>query len=566
MEVLISGAGPCGLMLAIELGRRGIVTLVVDEKESTAVNPQANATQARTMEHYRRLGFANAVRELGLPSDHPTDIAYFTRLTHREIARFRLPSSGQSGAIIRSLGGSWSAAELPHRVSQKFVEPILRREAEACPNVDVRFRSRLVEFADNGGEVRSTIECVETGERHRVLSRYLVGADGGRSFVRETLGFVYEGDTDLNREMMGGSMLAVYLRVPDFYSIMPHPKAWMYWTFNRQRRSWLASVDGKQDFAFHTQIRPGELDGEVTAELAREMFLQALGTRIDVEVLAHSMWTAGYSLVANRLRQGNVFIAGDAAHLFTPAGGLGYNTAVEDAVNLGWKLASSIKGRGGEVLLDSYECERRPLAIRNTRYARTFADSMGLYFAPAEIEDDSPAGDKARRDAGNYFDRHTRAEFNIPGVTFGGRYDGSPIICDDPEPAPPDSASQYIPSGKPGGRPPHVWLADGKSLYDLFGKEWTILQLGPRPPEVDRFRKAAASMQFDLTVVALEEPSLRDLYGSSLVLIRPDQIVAWRGESDEVAAQVLAFANGRRRSGSAAKTQDRARVASVQEN
>lgn len=130
MEVLISGAGPCGLMLAIELGRRGIVTLVVDEKESTAVNPQANATQARTMEHYRRLGFANAVRELGLPSDHPTDIAYFTRLTHREIARFRLPSSGQSGAIIRSLGGSWSAAELPHRVSQKFVEPILRREAE----------------------------------------------------------------------------------------------------------------------------------------------------------------------------------------------------------------------------------------------------------------------------------------------------------------------------------------------------------------------------------------------------------------------------------------------------
>ena len=165
VDVLVAGAGPSGLMLAIELGRRGIRVLVVDEKASTAVNPQANATQARTMEHYRRLGFSEDVRKLGLPVDHPTDIAYFTRLTEREIARFSLPSSGQSGEVVRKLRGSWSAAELPHRVSQKFVEVILRREAEACDTVTVRFLNRLTQFTDHGDHVEAVVESVELDQR-----------------------------------------------------------------------------------------------------------------------------------------------------------------------------------------------------------------------------------------------------------------------------------------------------------------------------------------------------------------------------------------------------------------
>ena len=544
VDVLVAGAGPSGLMLAIELGRRGIRVLVVDEKASTAVNPQANATQARTMEHYRRLGFSEDVRKLGLPVDHPTDIAYFTRLTEREIARFSLPSSGQSGEVVRKLRGSWSAAELPHRVSQKYVEVILRREAEACDTVTVRFLNRLTQFTDHGDHVEAVVEGVETGEKQVIRSRFLVGADGGRSPVREALGFVYEGEGERQREMMGGHMLAVYLRAPDFFDIMPHPKAWMYWTFNRQRRSWLAAVDGRQDFAFHTQIRPGEIEGEVTAEIAKEMFYQALGKRIDVEVLSFGMWTAGFALVANRLRKGNVFISGDAAHLFTPAGGLGYNTAIEDSVNLAWKLAEAIRGQAGPTLLDSYEAERRKLAIRNTGFARALADSMGLYFAPAEIEDDSPAGEEARRAAGEYFNGHTRAEFNIPGITFGGRYDGSPVIPDDPAPIPLDEPSSYVPTAKPGGRPPHVWLSDGRSIFDVFGKEWTLLRLSPAAPEADGFLAAARVAGLDLEIVTLDDQEIRDIYEADLVLIRPDQIVAWRGESDENAAQVLAFVNG----------------------
>ena len=544
-DVLVVGGGPAGLVLSVELGRRGIKVLLVDEKAATATNPQANATQARTMEHYRRLGISEEIRRLGLPRDHPTDIAYFTRLIGHEIARYSLPASGDSKGVVRKLKGSWSAAELPHRVSQKFVEPILRREAEACASVEARSLTRLVSFEDKGDHVESVIQGVESGGERRVTSRFLVGADGGRSLVRETLGFVYEGELVDNREMMGGQMLAVYLRAPDFFDIMPHPKAWMYWTFNKQRRSWLAAVDGKQDFAFHTQVRPGEVEGEITAEIAREMFFQALGRRIDAEVLSFGPWTAGYALVVNKMRKGNVFIAGDAAHLFTPAGGLGYNTAVEDAVNLGWKLAAVLQGNGGGALLDSYEAERRPLAVRNTGYARGFADSMGLYFAPDEIEDDTPAGEKARQAAGDYFNAHTRAEFNIPGITFGGRYDGSPVIFGDPEPAPSDSASEYVPTGKPGGRPPHIWLSDDRSIFDLFGRDWTVLRMGPDAAQADRFAAEAEKAGMVLKVVTLDDEEVRDLYGASLALIRPDQIVAWRGESDADAASVLAFVSGR---------------------
>ena len=544
-DVLVVGGGPAGLVLSIELGRRGISVLLVDEKAATATNPQANATQARTMEHYRRLGISEEIRRLGLPRDHPTDIAYFTRLIGHEIARYSLPASGDSKGVVRKLKGSWSAAELPHRVSQKFVEPILRREAEACVSVEARSLTRLVSFEDKGDHVESVIQGVENGGERRVTSRFLVGADGGRSLVRETLGFFYEGELVDNREMMGGQMLAVYLRAPDFFDIMPHPKAWMYWTFNKQRRSWLAAVDGKQDFAFHTQVRPGEVEGEITADVAKEMFFQALGRRIDVEVLSFGPWTAGYALVANKLRKGNVFIAGDAAHLFTPAGGLGYNTAVEDAVNLGWKLTAALQGGGDSHLLDSYEAERRPLAIRNTGYARGFADSMGLYFAPEVIEDDTPAGAKARQEAGEYFNAHTRAEFNIPGITFGGRYDGSPVIFPDPEPTPADSASEYVPTGKPGGRPPHIWLSDDRSIFDLFGRDWTLLRLSPDVTQANHFAEEAEKAGMMLTVVTLDDKEVRDLYGASLVLIRPDQIVAWRGESDANAASVLAFVSGR---------------------
>ena len=542
-QVLIAGGGPCGLMLANELGRRGISVLLVDEKESTAFNPQANATQARTMEHYRRLGFASEIRSEGLPGEYPTDIAYFTRYAGYELARFKLPSAREAGDVVKTLSGSWSAAELPHRVSQKFVETVLRRQAEALPGVSVNYGWRLVSFTQDETGVAATIERASTGERRDVRGSYLVGADGPRSKVREALGFGYAGETGVRRDFMGGRMCAVYLRAPDFYKVVPHPAAWMYVTFNQDRRTFMAAVDGKGEFAFHTQLRPGEDEDAITDDMAKRMFWRAAGAEMSTEVLARGAWTAGHALVSDGFQKGRVFLGGDAAHLFTPAGGLGYNTAIEDAVNLGWKLAAVLKGRGGAGLLETYQAERQPLARRNTNYARGFADSLGLFAAPDEIEEASDKGESARAEAGVYFNAHARREFNIPGVTFGGRYDGSPIIVSDGTQPPPDAANEYAPTACPGGRPPHLWLADGRSLYDLFGFEWTLLQLDPSV-DAAPFTSAAQALGLDLKVVALDLAAARDLYDAPLALIRPDQIVAWRGGEAGGAMQVLRQAAG----------------------
>jgi 2-polyprenyl-6-methoxyphenol hydroxylase-like FAD-dependent oxidoreductase len=538
-DVVIVGGGPCGLVLAIELGRRGISVILVDAKSSTARNPQANATQARTMEHFRRLGIAEEIRLLGLPPDYPTDIAYFTRYSSHELARFKLPPSQQARAIARQSKGSWSAAEMPHRVSQKFVEEVLRRHAESTPGVSLHYGWRLKEFKESATGVTALVESAETGHERRATSNYLIGADGARSTVRRQLGISLAGEAGIKRDFFGGRMVAVYLRAPRFYELTRHDRAWMYWAFNAERRSWLAAVNGRDEFAFHTQLKAGEDELQITERRARDLFLQVMGIPLDFELLAIDTWIAGHSLVAEELGGGRVYIGGDAAHLFTPAGGLGYNTAVEDAVNLGWKLAATIKGVGGPNLLASYGYERRKTAIRNTRYARQLADSIGNFVPAPALEVDGPRGDEARALAGDYLQAHARREFNIPGITFGGRYDGSPVVLSDGTSPPEDAANVYVPTATPGGRPPHFWLPDGESIYDLFGPDWTLLVLTPPGTSSANMALAAQRLGVNLKIVFIDSPESRDLYGAELTLIRPDQIVAWRGASEGLDADAV---------------------------
>jgi len=535
-SVFIAGGGPFGLMLANELGRRGIALVLVDQKPGTTQNVQANATQARTMEHYRRLGFADEVRALGMPPDYPTDIAYYTRFAKYELARFELPSAREARQTVASLSGSWSAAELPHRCNQKFIEPVLRRHAERLPGVSVNFGSRMTGFSAFDDHVEVHVE------KHTIKAKYLVGGDGPRSLVRQRLGLRYTGETGVTRDFVGGRMYAVYSRIPEFYDAIPHPPAWMNVNFNRERRCFMPAVDGKEQFAFHTQLKPHEDEGSITEQEAAAMVQQAIGVPLKVEVLARATWTAGHSLVAERFGAGRVFIGGDAAHLFTPTGGLGYNTAIEDAVNLGWKLAAVLKGAASPRLLESYDAERKPLALRNTAYAKGFADSLGNYEPVPEIEEDTPAGTEARRRAGEYFANHGRNEFNIPGITFGGRYDGSPAVVSDGTAPPPDTANNYLPTACPGGRPPHLWLGDGRSLFDGFGFEWTLLRLSGTKGAT--FEHSARKRNLDLKVFDLQIPEARDLYAADLALIRPDQIVAWRGNDDHAADTVLATLTG----------------------
>jgi 2-polyprenyl-6-methoxyphenol hydroxylase-like FAD-dependent oxidoreductase len=540
VDVLIAGAGPCGLMLANELGLRGIRCLLVDPKATTAFNPQANATQARTMEHFRRIGIADEIRALGLPGDHPTDIAYFTRFAAHELARLRLPTAAQASEHVRGLRGAWNAAELPHRVSQKFVEAVLRQHAEARTGRPVAFGWRLVDFDQDAEGVNARVAPADgAGPAVKVRARYLVGADGARSVVRQSLGIAYGGATGVQRQFMGGRMFAVYLRAPTFYERLPHDIAWMYVSVNHERRVFMASVDGQGEFAFHAAVHADEDPSDWTHEDAKRLFAQASGMDIPIEVLSTGTWIAGHSLVADRYQQGRVFLAGDAVHLFTPTGGLGYNTAVGDAVNLGWKLASVLKGISSPALLDSYETERRPIGLRNTNYARGFADSIGLFHTTAALEADGAEGEALREQASEVLNEHVRREFNIPGVTFGERYDDSPIVFSDPARVPPDAANHYEASNNPGGRLPHAWLGGERSLFDELGFEWTVLA----PPELQAPARALADAGRQLGL-AVElrcpgEAEAAPVLEGHLLLVRPDQVVAWRGTGTAVDARAV---------------------------
>lgn len=540
VDVLIAGGGPCGLMLAIELGRRNIRCLLVDAKSGTAFNPQANATQARTMEHFRRLGFAHEIRRMGLPPDHPTDIAYLTRFSGTELARLRLPTAAAAPQAIKNMSGSWSAAELPHRVSQKYVEVCLHRHAQQQASVEMRYGWQLQEFTDTGHGIEAVVASVNDGQTLNVRAAYLVGADGARSRVRHQLGIAWGGATGFKRKFMGGKMLAVYLKAPDFYARNPNDRSWMYVVVNPELRAFIMSVDGASEFAFHIQMSDDAATEALTETDARRLFARAFGQPIDIDILSMATWMAGHALVAESFQKGRVFLGGDAAHLFTPTGGLGYNTAVEDAVNLSWKLASVLKGQAPAALLDSYHLERHALAVRNTGYARQFADSIGLFEAASELEDAGPEGEQARTEASDYLNGHVRREFNIPGVTFGGRYDDSPIIVGDGTTAPPDAANSYTPCATPGGRPPHAWLPDGRSLFDTFHTEWTLLVMGTELSDTTAFEKSAAAMGVDLKVVHQPGDEILALYEAPMVLIRPDQIVAWRGHDAKQAPEVLA--------------------------
>lgn len=528
VSVVIAGGGPAGLMTAIELGRRGVSCLLVEEDIEPPTFPKANLTNARTMEHYRRLGFAREVRALGLPADYPQDVAYFTRYATHELARMRIPSANEAVRLVPEARGGWRTPELPHRIQQTWIEPLLRAKVGELRSVTTRYGWRMTGFKQTRQRVTCEIEEVSSGRRESVTAAYLAGCEGARSPVRQALGIRYAGDGGAVRDFFGGKMMTVHIQAPLLYERINGGPAWQYWAINRDRRALLIALDGRGSFALLVQLPEGTQASEA---LARDSLRLAMGTDVPVERLEIGEWTAGYALVAQRFVEGRVVLVGDAAHLFTPTGGLGYNTAVDDAANLGWKLAALIQGWGGPELLASYEDERKPVAERNTAYARTMADSVGKIPMPETLEAATAEGEQARREIGARLQAHVANEFNTAGLQLGIVYAGSRIVAEADGPLPEQNPTHYVPSTVPGARAPHIVLGDGTPICDRFGFEFTLLRLGGATGSTDALRRAAAERGLPLSVVDIAEPEARALYERDFVLVRPDQHVAWRGNA-----------------------------------
>ncbi|MDQ0382588.1 FAD-dependent monooxygenase [Amycolatopsis thermophila] len=520
--VLVVGAGPAGLTLAIDLARRGVACHVVEATEERGVNPRCNTTSARSMEIFRRLGLADEIRRAGLPEDYPTSIHYRTTLTGEEIFRIDLPSAGD---VLAGAGKeTWPTPEPQHRISQLYLEPVLERHASRLPGLTLERGTRLVELRQHDDHVEAVVETA--GVRRTVHCAYVVGCDGAHSTVRRQLGIRYEGVDAIQR------FVSTFVRSPELGRLTAGDRAWTYWTYGRRIAS-LIAIDGESLWLNHVAFAPDhDTEGEDPEQLLRE----SVGQPVEHEVLGVVRWT-GRRLVAQRYRAGRVFLAGDAAHIWIPVGGFGMNAGIQDAATLSWMLAAVHHGWAPPELLDAYELERKPVG---EQFAAAVGSQARTAFADVspDIHLPGPDGERARAEfAGRLAETEPR-RYSPDGFSFGYHYARSPLVVGGEDHAE-ITMGDYQDRARPGFRLPHVWLDDGRPVLDVLGPGFTLLRTDPGVA-VTPWTLAARELGIPLTVVDLPGG-----YPAELLLVRPDQHVAWMGGADARPEELLHTATGR---------------------
>ena len=515
VPVLIVGGGPVGLGLASDLGWRGIECLLVERSDGSVFHPRANTVNSRTMEFCRRWGVAEAVQNAGAPPEFSQDILYVTGLQGRTIAHIERPAYGGAKPLP-------TTPEPSQRWNQLFFDPVIRNLASGFESVTLSYETQFESFERTDDGVLATLKDLNTGITKQTHFRFLVACCGGNSSVPDAIGSVMEGTQVLSYN------LNCFVKIPELWKYHDKPNvAFYFMTGDGTGANSFIELDGKELWRMGLTSDTGPLSGETVD--VHGVLKKLIGEDVPYELLSTLPWTCR-SIVADKWSEGPVFLAGDAVHQHSPAGGFGMNTGMGDAVDLGWKLAAMSEGWGGEALGASYQAERRPVAQRNVAQATGNREVDYCAYSGAVLDADTPEGAQLRAQLGAEIIAEKTSQFVSHGIALGYCYDTSPIVAGDGTEAPPLTVGTYVPTTYPGARAPHAWIDENTSTIDIFGKGFVLMNFTGEAAGAGQFLTAADQCGMPLRVVDSDDAEIAAIYERKLVLVRPDGHVAWRGD------------------------------------
>lgn len=541
VPALIVGGGPVGLVTSLALSQYGVESLLVEQRDVVTDHPKATVINARSAEVLRALHVDDKLRPHALAVDGDTGITWVTRLNGRQLGRL-LPFNDPA-KLVRILGESPTVSAV---CPQDVLEPVLLTEASARPGADVRFGWRMAAFTQDERGVRAQITDTATGFQQTVTADYLVAADGASSAVRKQLNIPMRGIDPL------GHQIGIYFH-GDLTPYVGHRPSILFWVVNPDVCGVLITLNGTDKWLLNVTYWPqiGQSADDYDSARCLQLVRDAVGVAdFPADIVAIRPWLMTAE-VAESYRSGRVFLTGDAAHRFPPTGGFGMNTGIQDAHNLAWKLAAVLSGWGDDALLDTYQTERRPVAVFNTdksvdnaiKMANTGIPITTGSTAAAAVERDDTEGRAVRHQiAAGIEDQRDHFEFR--GQELGFMYDTGALVPDG-SPRPAVEILQYHPNARPGSRAPHLWLtAQGQqiSTLDLFTDGPVVLT----GPQGNRWRQlalqASQATGVPIRTIVIGDDAVEQVPGSFLdhygitstgaVLVRPDGHVAWRAATD----------------------------------
>lgn len=527
--VLIVGAGPVGLTLAIDLARRGVRAVLVEKRVDVGQFPKMERVNPRTMEHFRRLGLSEKVRAAGLPQDLPMNVYVTDTLFSDPLVAIPQASVAELKARTAQTDDGSMPLEPYQVISQYTLEPLLRAEVAELDEVTTVFGAELVSFEQDAAEVHAIVRT-EDGAAIEITAQYLVGADGASSVVRKSLGIGLRGEPDLLDLWQG------LIRADGLYEQLPHKGR--HYHFLDGHSSFMIVQDSTRHFTLHTMIDAPEQMGE--------RFEEIVGRPVEYEVLFAAPWTMR-GMVADSYGVGRVWLAGDSGHLMPPTAGLGMNTGVGEAIDIAWKLQAALEGWAGPGLVPSYGAERRPIAQANLSYSLTrfrAREGWRAQVDPATVQEVA-----VREKLAELIDWSEAKAGYMEGVEIGYRYTNSPVIpgsAPDERDARTGVDRRYQVDARPGARLPHVWLEPGViAVQDVLPlTSYSLICLDGEGDVASAIAAEFNRLGVPLTITALSSAAARAVYGARYVLVRPDLHIVWCGDELDAAPRWVAAAVG----------------------